>query len=169
MLVLVALFGGGPSTTSLLNSIPKEAVGPVLSVVFVLGGAPIGFLISQPWYLLYREVWWTRQGVMFEYKQKHSLETEVALAKADQQIIRNDKLARYLNHRWDLVHLLGSEVLAIWLGDLIILLSIGWTSLGWGSLVSLTMFGSAILSLATAGGAYFAHKEHQANTRLALL
>jgi hypothetical protein len=105
------------TTPQLVN---PELLAALLGVAFLLNGAPVGFLLSQPWYIFQRRCLWPRKEY-FELVKKtlpgNPDRLDVIVA-ADFLIYRsaNDEDIKYIQRRADLMNVLGSESIAIMAG-----------------------------------------------------
>jgi len=106
------------------GSSPNPEFGAaLLGIVFVLNGAPIGFLISQPWFLFQRYALWTNDPLYKKFKGKLPKGTprEQVIAEADIWVwnLDDDRVLGYIERRVDVMNILGSVAFAIPFGFLV--------------------------------------------------
>lgn len=121
------------------ETLPEASlVSAFLAFFTLLEGSAIGFLISQPWHLFYDFV--LRRQALLSVRSflqgKEHYELTNSLARLHEQTVFLDyvvhladkKLLAYLQRRWDLLHTLGSTLVALLLGSLVgVLIRILWT------------------------------------------
>ena len=104
------------------QNVPPELLVVLVGALFLLNGAPVGFLVSQPWLIIHKVFFMGRTYLReFRQEQEHGQGISESIVLMDFEILRraDDRQLRHLQRRWDLLNLLGSEVSSISCGLLI--------------------------------------------------
>ena len=110
------------------NIFPTTSGDVTAAVIVVIGGAPLGFLVSQPWHLFWKFVWYPCKSSMIRLLDKE----KGSKGKISKKYLRRQEMTDYLivncakekeynfmTRRLDLLNTLGSEIFAImfaWVG-----------------------------------------------------
>jgi hypothetical protein len=101
------------------NGSQSDLLAVIIGSLFLLNGSPVGFLVSQPWFLVHKFVIAPRAYVL-EYRKTLFGEPDILTTSViiDFEILRrtDERQFSYIQRRWDLLNLLGSEIFAIPLG-----------------------------------------------------
>ena len=91
----------------------------VLGALFILNGAPIGFLVSQPWYLISKELLLWR-NLLVDFQLPDFTKTET-IVRADLTLysLSNRDIVDYIRRRLDLLNTMGSMIIAIIFGCIV--------------------------------------------------
>jgi len=95
-----------------------------MGFIALLSGAPVGFLISQFWYLPFNLI---ERYVLIHHASPFKLLKKYGIKDEDLKVhydfilhsIENKGIYTYLNRRWDLINLLGSTFVAVGIGLLL--------------------------------------------------
>lgn len=112
-----------------LQTFPTDVSKIVVGIITVLGTSPIGFLISQLWYLFPIKNWF---GSSVYGDQMENKKRKYVKLLHDNQVKKdrystvhvldylisnsNDNAKKYLSKRWDMYNIMGSTVIAIFIG-----------------------------------------------------
>ena len=99
-----------------------EIFGALLAL---LSGSPIGFIVSQIWYILFNHLLFGNYKVL--PKINEFLKTKLGVKEIDdyhlqifsdyvQRLSTNKNMLNYSQRRWDLIHLFGSTISAMFIG-----------------------------------------------------
>lgn len=112
--------------SALISMLSDKLSEIFVALLALLSGFPLGFLISQLWYIVFSHFLVGRYGVsknIYNFlKSKRVLNNDAdfndSLFFSDyiQRLSENKNMLKYAERRWDLIHLLGSTIFALPLG-----------------------------------------------------
>lgn len=105
---------GGPHA----QNIPPELLAAGIGALFLLNGAPVGFLVSQSWFIFYK--WYViRHSYLKPFiakgggLEKNDFAESIVLVDLAVLRMASERQFVYLQRRYDLLNLLGCEIFAI--------------------------------------------------------
>jgi membrane protein implicated in regulation of membrane protease activity len=194
--VLMAFLILAPDLLTLFMHIPTDLVGliaPFLAFFTLLEGSAVGFLMSQIWWLIFNR--WLRKGRLQEAREFLREKSRFSKEGKEYELIQGDlkketafldyiffktenrEMLSYIQRRWDLLHTLGSTLVALSLGSLLgIVFRLGWHGFDLGlwfqfqcwkwDIVAIVIF--IFLFLLLRSSFRFANDEHEKMTSLVI-
>ena len=105
-------------STRIAESDSIALLGIFFGFITLLSGAALGFLVSQPWYLLLNIA--IKRGLYY-FVNKDKTGEKLSVSRQDYKVLNYEKkeVRDYIFRRWDLFNLMGSVIFALTLGTLL--------------------------------------------------
>jgi hypothetical protein len=110
---------------TLFFTFSSQTIEIFVALLALLSGSPIGFLVSQIWYIIFNHFLLGKYGVSTKANRFLKDELELRSIDLDELLFFSDHIHRlsknknsliYCERRWDLIHLLGSTISALYIG-----------------------------------------------------